>query len=268
MHEHEPPQATVEPAAPVSAPGPAVVPAGLAGMPAVALALQRTIGNRLVSRALAQLAREEAVDEIGDSIPLDDTAPPAAAAPTPTFDHSGGSTVTIDADSAVDFSSKIVSTIGAPHVKPQFVPEIDFDFKTDANEKEIPGTRTVKSVGLTVKTAITKVRFGMGRVDADNRAMIGQMVQEIQAHEERHRKIVEDAATAALAAAQKFVGTKKVDEARKALSTTLECTTNGQHEALDASEGLLTVSEVRQPNGTITLTLTKSGSGAKYPCKK
>jgi hypothetical protein len=76
------------------------------------------------------------------------------------------------------------------------------------------------------------------------------------------------AATAALAAAQKYVGTRKGDEARKALTTTLECTTNGQHEALDAKEGLLTVSEVRRPDGKITLELTKSASGAKYPCKE
>lgn len=273
MHEREPTQATVEPPAPVEAPAPAV-PTALAGMPAVALSMQRTIGNRLVSRALATIARQEAMDEIGGAIALDETGgdplqqPSAPAAPTPTFDHSGGSTVTIDADSAVEFSQKITSSIGAPHVKPQFDPAIDVDFKTDANNNEVPGTRVIKAIGLTVTTSIVKVRFGMGRVDDENRAMIKQMVAEIQAHEERHRKIIEDAATAALKAAQKFVGTKQVDAAKTALTKTLECTTNTAHEALDSKEGKLTVSEVRQADGTIKLSLSKSASGAKYPCPK
>lgn len=273
MHEHEPPQATVEAPAPVNAPAPAA-PTGLAGVPAVALALQRSLGNRFVSRAIAQMAREaiageeEAVGLTDDAIPLDDSAPVPLAAPTPTFDHSGGSTETINADSAVEFSQKIVAKLGAPHVKPQFDPAIDVDFKTDANDKEVAGTRKIKSIGLTVTTSIVKVRFGMGRVDDENREMIRQMVAEITAHEERHRKIIEDAATAALAAAQKFVGTKQFDAAKTALTTTLECTTNTKHEALDATEGKLTVSEVRQPDGTIKLSLSKSGSGAKYPCPK
>ena len=241
-------------------------------MPAIALALQRSVGNRYVSRAAARIAREEIADEIGGAIALDDTgadpqqsAPSAAAAPKPSFDHSGGSTVTIDADSAVDFGQKIVATIGAPHVKPQFTPEIAWD---DIGGPGGKVTRKITTIGLTVSTAITKVRWGMGRVDDDNRAMIRQMMQEIQAHELRHRTIIEEAATAALADAQKFVGTSKVDDAKKALTTTLECTTNAKHEGLDGTEGKLTVSEVRQPNGKITLTLTKSGSGAKYPCSK
>jgi hypothetical protein len=96
--------------------------------------------------------------------------------------------------------------------------------------------------------------------------MIDQMVADIQAHEARHRSIIETAATAALAAAQKFVGKNKEKEAEKALNKDLECATNKQHEALDATEGLLTVVEVRQPDGTIKLQLTKSASGAKYPC--
>ena len=40
---------------------------------------------------------------------------------------------------------------------------------------------------------------------------------------------------------------------------------NGQHEALDAKEGLLTVVETRQADGTIKLSLTNTLSGAKYP---
>jgi hypothetical protein len=273
VHEHEQPQTTVESPAPVNAPAP-VAPTALAGVPAVALALQRSVGNRFVSRAIAQMAREaiageeEAVGLSDEAIPLDDSAPAAPAAPTPTFDHSGGSTETINADSAVEFSQKIVDKIGAPHVKPHFDPAIDVDYKTDASGAEVPGTRVIKAIGLTVTTSIVKVRFGMGRVDDENRKMIQQMVAEITAHEGRHRKIIEDAATAALKDAQKFVGTKKTAEAKTALTKTLECTTNTAHEALDATEGKLTVSEVRQPDGTIKLSLSKSGSGAKYPCPK
>jgi Bacterial protein of unknown function (DUF922) len=271
VHEREPSQATVEPPAPVETPA-VVAPTALAGAPAVALALQRSIGNRLVSRALATLARQEPTDELNGAVALDEPSgdplqqPAAAAAPTPTFDHSGGQTVTINADSAVDFSQKITATIGAPHVSPVFTPDVQVGFKTNAAGEEIPGTRTISSIGLTVSTAITKVRWGMGRVDDENRAMIQQMVAEITAHEGRHRAIIENAATAALKDAQKFVGTKKFDAAKTALSKTLECTTNTAHEALDATEGKLTVSEVRQPDGTIKLSLSKSGSGAKYPC--
>ena len=271
MHEREPSPVVAAPPAPAHAAAPVAAPPGLVGMPAVARSLQRTIGNRLVSRALAQLAREGALaDAAAGALELDDGGAPAPApgAPTPTFDHSGGTTVTINADSAVDFSRQIVASIGAPHVSPEFTPDIQTDFSTDASGKEVPGSRKISSIGLTVKTSITKVRFGLGRVDDDNRAMIARMVTEIQAHEQRHRSIVETAATAALAAAQKFVGTNKTADAKKALTTTLECTTNTQHEALDASEGLLTVTEVRQPDGKVTLQLTKSGSGAKYPCKK
>lgn len=271
VHEHEPPQATVEPAAPVAAPGPAA-PTGLAGMPALTVSLQRSLGNRLVARPLAQIAREEDtdLDVAGEAIPLEDPlqTPSAPAAPTPTFDHSGGSTVTINADTAVDFSHQITASIGAPHVSPVFEPQIEFDFKVDAAGNEVPGTKTIKSIGLNVKTAITKVRWGMGRADEENKAMIKQMVAAIQAHEEAHRKIIETAATSALADAQKYVGTKKINDARKALTTTLECTTNKGHEALDASEGLMTVNEVRQKDGTIKLELVRSSSNAKYPCKK
>ena len=269
VHERQGTEPTAEPAAPVVAPAaaPAVLPAGLTGGPALMRALQARVGNAIVSRAIA--LQRDAVAEDQEAEALDDGGgkPAAPQAPTPTFDHSGGSTVTINADSAVDFSHKITNTIGSPHTSPQFEPDIQTDFKTNADGKEIPGSRTIASIGLKVTTSITKVRFGMGRVDKENQAMIDQMVKEIQAHEGRHRQIVETAATAALAAAQKYVGKKgKEQEARTALTKTLGCETNKQHEALDATEGLLTVTEVRQPDGTIKLQLTKSASGAKYPC--
>jgi hypothetical protein len=280
VHEHEAAQATAEPPAAVeSAAAPAT--SGLAGMPAVALSLHRSIGNRLVSRALATIAREVAApgaeeaaaepvaapEAVGvseeEAVPLDDTskAPAAAAGPAPTFDHSGGSTVTINADTAVDFANNIVATIGAPHVQPEFTPAIDFTTGPG-------GAKKITAIGLTVRTSVVKVRWGMGRADAENKAMIQQMVAEIKAHEERHRSIIETAATEALTKAQKLVGTGQVDAANTALTKTLECTTNKGHEALDGTEGKLTVNEVRQPDGTIKLSLTKSGSGAKYPCSK
>jgi hypothetical protein len=280
VHEHEAAQATAEPPAAVeSAAAPAT--SGLAGMPAVALSLHRSTGNRLVSRALATIAREVAApgaeeaaaepvaapEAVGvseeEAVPLDDTskAPAAAAGPAPTFDHSGGSTVTINADTAVDFANNIVATIGAPHVQPEFTPAIDFTTGPG-------GAKKITAIGLTVRTSVVKVRWGMGRADAENKAMIQQMVAEIKAHEERHRSIIETAATEALTKAQKLVGTGQVDAANTALTKTLECTTNKGHEALDGTEGKLTVNEVRQPDGTIKLSLTKSGSGAKYPCSK
>jgi hypothetical protein len=245
---------TAEPAAPAPAAAPPVV----APAPALLRSLQARVGNAIVARVFEDEAE-----------PLDSSGGGAAkgAAPTPSFDHSGGSTVTINADTAVDFSNQIRAQIGSPHTSPTLTPDIQVETKTDANGNEVPGSAKITAVGLAVKTSITKVRFGMGRVDADNKAIIDQMVAEIIAHEGRHRAIVEAAATTALAAAhKKFVGTGQTTAAQTALSKTLECTMNGQHEALDAKEGLLTVVETRQPDGKITLSLTKTASGAKYPC--
>jgi hypothetical protein len=187
-----------------------------------------------------------------------------AKAPTPVFDHSGGQTVTINADSAPDFARNITAAIGSPHTSAAFTPDIAVDFKTDAAGKQVPGSQTITSIGLTVNTAITKVRFGMGRPNAEHKKAINEMVVAIQDHEGKHRAIIETEATSALAGAQKFVGTGKTTEANTALTTTLECATNKKHEALDASEGLLTA--VEQSNGTVVV--TKSASGATYPCPK
>ncbi len=259
MPERDVQELTAEPAAPAPAAAPPVVAPVLAPAPALLRSLQARVGNAIVARAFEDEAE-----------PLDSSGGGAAkgAAPVPSFDHSGGSTVTINADTAVDFSNQIRATIGSPHTSPTLTPDIQIETKTDANGNEVPGSAKITAVGLAVKTSITKVRFGMGRnVDADNKAIIDQMVAEIIAHEGRHRAIVEAAATTALAAAhKKFVGTGQTTAAQTALSKTLECTMNGQHEALDAKEGLLTVVETRQPDGKITLSLTKTASGAKYPC--
>ena len=55
--------------------------------------------------------------------------------------------MTIDADSAVDFAQKIVATIGAPHVKPEFTPEIAWD---DIGGPGGKVTRKITTIGLTV----------------------------------------------------------------------------------------------------------------------
>jgi hypothetical protein len=62
-----------------------------------------------------------------------------AFGPKPVFDHSGGETVTIDADTAQDFARNITATIGSPHTQPGFEPDIQFDSKTDAAGREVPG---------------------------------------------------------------------------------------------------------------------------------
>jgi hypothetical protein len=182
--------------------------------------------------------------------------------PKPIFDQSGGKTVTINADTAGDFSRQITATIGSPHTKPVFEPDIQFDTKTDAAGREVPGSRKITSIGLKVKTAITKVRFGRGRPNKQHSKAINEMVAAIRDHEETHRAIIEEDATLALLAAQKFVGTGETTKAEKALTTDLECATNKKHEALDAVEGLLTAVELR--NGSVKV--TKSSSGAKYKC--
>lgn len=229
---------------------------------AMASQLGRVAGNQYLQRVMQQVMRLDEVDT-GEAVGLDGgTTTTAAAAPKPTFDHSGGSTVTINADTAPQFAQNITTTIGAPHTKPEFEPDIQVDFKTDTTGKEIPGTKKISSIGLTVKSAIVKVRFGMGRVNAAHKKAIDEMVANIKAHEDAHRAIIEAEAIQALATAQKFVGTGKVKEAQKALTKDLECATNKKHEALDATEGLQTAAE--QPDGSVTV--TKSSSGAKYPC--
>jgi hypothetical protein len=232
---------------------------------AMAAQIGRVAGNHYLQRVINEVMRADDVptEETGVELGEGGTAGPgAAAAPKPSFDHSGGQTETINADTAPEFSQKITAKIGTPHVTPEFTPDIQVDFKTNAAGEEIPGTRKITSIGLTVKTSITKVRLGLSRANDKHREAINKMVEMIKAHEEAHRAIIEAEATAALAKAQKFVGTGKTAEATKALTKDLECTTNKKHEALDASEGLLTAAE--QQDGSVTV--TKSGSGSKYPC--
>jgi hypothetical protein len=230
---------------------------------AMAAQIGRVAGNRYLQRVINEVMRADEVEGEGEAVALNGGGTAAAATgATPNFDYSGGQTVTINADTAPEFSQKITAQIGSPHVTPEFTPDVQFDFKTNAAGEEIPGTRKITSVGLNVKAAITKVRLGLSRANDKHKEAINKMVELIKAHEEAHRAIIEAEAKAALTAAQKYVGTSKVDEAKKALSKTLECTCNKKHEALDATEGLLTAAE--QQDGSVTV--TKSSSGAKYPC--
>lgn len=232
---------------------------------AMAVQLSRTAGNQYLQRVVAHMQTV-----MRDDVPPDEGvvelkgggSSSGASEPTPSFDHSGGKTVTINADTAIEFANNITAAIGSPHTQPEFTPDIQYGFKTDSSGQEIPGSQKITSIGLAVKTSIVKVRYGSGRPNAEHKKAIDEMVAAIKAHEEAHRAIVETAATAALAAAQKYVGTNKVKEAHKDLTTGLECTTNKKHEALDSKEGLLTANE--QADGTVTV--TKSASGATYPC--
>lgn len=255
---------------------PCGAPRGKAAVEPVLLQLQRGAGNRAVTRLHglpatsilrqavdAALARQVVQREDAPS-PLDTGTGAAGGGggAAPTFKHSS-TTVKIDADSAIDFSNKITAQIGSPHTEIELEPDVQYDFQTGPGDKEIPGSRKIVSVGLTVTTKIVKVRFGMGRPNEKHKKAIDEMVGAIQTHEEAHRAIVVAEATAALQKAQKLVGTKKVDEAYKILNG-VDCAAAKKHEALDAKEGLLTASE--DANGNVSI--AKSASGATYPCKK
>jgi hypothetical protein len=254
---------------------PSGAPRGRATVEPVLLQLQRSAGNRAVTRlhglpatsilrqaADAALARQ-VVQREEAPVPLDTgTGATGGGGATPTFKHSS-TTVKIDADSAIDFSNKITAQIGSPHTEIELEPDVQYDYKTGGDGKEIPSTRKIVSVGLTVTTKIVKVRFGMGRPNEKHKKAIDEMVATIQTHEEAHRAIVVTEATAAVQKAHKLVGTKKVDEAYKILNG-VDCAAAKGHEALDAKEGLLTASEDADGN----VSIAKSASGATYPCKK
>ena len=250
---------------------PSGAPRGRTAAEPVLLQLQRGAGNRAVTRlhglpatsilrqavdaALARqvVQREDAPTGTG-------TGAAGGGGAAPTFKHSG-KTVTIDADSAIDFSNKITAQIGSPHTEIVLEPDVQYGFDTGPGGKEIPGTRKITSVALTVTTKIVKVRFGMGRPNEKHKKAIDEMVAAIQKHEEEHRAIVVGEATAALTEAQKLVGTGQVKKAYEILDR-VDCASAKKHEALDAKEGLLTASEDASGN----VTVSKSASGAKYPC--
>jgi hypothetical protein len=215
----------------------------------------RTATERALSRAEAALepGEEQIADVDAQSAEQLQQGPSAGSGGSgPTFDHSGGQTVTIHADSAAEFVANAAATIGSPHTGIVLTPDV----VTDERGKVI-------SIDLTVKTSIVKVRFGIGRVNDKNRQAINQIVTMIMDHESAHRAIIESEAKGALEKARKkFVGKRKGKQAEKALTDDLECAANKKHEALDAKEGLIIVTE--QQDGSITL--TRAASGAKYPC--
>ena len=219
--------------------------------------------NRMLARAVADvrerlgvraLQRDDDAESSGP-VALDD--PPAAAGggggATPTFKHSS-STVTVNADNAIDFSNNITAQIGTPHTEIECEPDVQWNV--------VGGVNKISSVGLTVTTTIVKVRFGMGRPNDKHKKAIDEMVAAIKAHEEAHRAIIVAAANDGLAKAQKLIGTSKIKEAWKALDTGVTCVAAKKHEELDAKEGLLTASE----DGNGNVTIAKSASGAKYKC--
>jgi hypothetical protein len=224
----------------------------------------RSAAEAALGSGVAVIQRDED-DEAGGTVALDAPAGGGGGGGggggSPVFNHSG-STVTINADSAPDFSNRITATIGTPHTEIVIEPDVQYDYKTGPDGNEIKSTRKIASVGLTITTKIVKVRFGMGRPNDKHKKAIDEMVALIEAHENQHRAIIVAEATAALTKAQKLVGTNKVDQAYKILDHDLDCAAAKKHEALDAKEGLLTA--VEQSNGDVSI--TKSASGAKYPC--
>ncbi len=246
----------------------------VAGSPPLpALALQRSVGNAVVASLLARAHGElagppEAIRlQRQESEPAGATGGSGAGAPgsgggKPTFDHRSKVT-TINASSAVEFADNIRASVGGAHCAIVLEPDVQEDWKTRPDGSEVPGTRTVVSVGLAVTTEINTVRFGMGRPDEANRAKINEMVAMMRAHEEAHRSYIVAAATAALAKAQAYVGKKNSGAAALKVLNNAECVANKQHEALDAKEGLFSVTD---DAGVITI--SKTSSGAKYPCGK
>ena len=230
-----------------------------------------------LARAREDRARGDRRTRIGGAVGADekrsrpdDSRAGGPAAPTPTFDHSGGSTVTINADSAVDFSQKIVSTIGAPHVKPRVRRRtIEFDDVERTRRQGSPTPQDHVDRPDREDRRSSRSASGMGRVDDENLAMIRQMVAEIQAHEERHRKIIEDAATAALkdgAEVRRHRAVRRRERRRSPRRSSARRTRSTRRST--ARRGCSPSAEVRQPDGKIKLSLSKSGSGAKYPCPK
>jgi hypothetical protein len=222
-----------------------------------ALSLQRSVGNGAVSSLLSQMlpaVQRQAASKSSSKKP--------GGGSTPEFEHNA-STVTINADSAVDFADQIRTRLGGAHCAIVIEPDVKEEWSTYPDGREVPGTRVVVSVGIKVTTTIHTVRFGMGRPDAKNKAKITEMVALMKAHEEAHRSYIVTAATDALKKAQTYVGKRNKGAAALKVLNGAECVANKQHETLDAKEGVFTVTD-----NAGEITIAKSSSGAKYPCGK
>jgi|GEM_PF-4533805 len=159
--------------------------------------------------------------------------------------------VSILADTALEFSQKIKSALaGNPHMQPDFSwsPETD-----DAGK--------ITKVNLTVKTTIVRPRYGGGRGDAKEVALIRKLEELIKAHEERHKAVAVDFAAKAVCAAFGKTG-KTYEAAIKAVM----CQMNKAQEALDHKEG--TVGWTLDPTGTRVADVSLAPEpSASYPCK-
>lgn len=239
--------------------GPRPVSSGsqIRGAESTLLSLQRSAGNVAVASLLSRVApvvqRQGAAQGGGQQ---------QGGGSAPEFTHNV-TKVTVNADSAVDFAERIRASLGGAHCAIEIEPDVQEEWRTNPDGSEVAGSRVVVSVGMKVTTTIHTVRFGMGRPDATNRAKIDEIVAMMRTHEEAHRSYIVAAATAALAKAQSYVGKRNKGAAALKVLKGAECVAAKQHEALDAKEGVFTVTDTA---GVISV--AKSSSGAKYPCGK
>ena len=158
--------------------------------------------------------------------------------------------VTILADTALEFSQKIKTALsGNPHMQPNF----SWEPETDDNGK-------ITKLNLTVKTTIVRPRYGGGRGDEREVALIRKLEGLIKAHEERHKAIALDFAAKVISAA---VG--KTAKTYQGAIKTVMCQMNKSQEGLDHKEG--TVSWTLDPNGTRVADVALAPEpSASYPC--
>lgn len=130
--------------------------------------------------------------------------------------------VEITADTAVDFVSSINGALGGnPHT------EIEPSFKAETD-----GTKIIK-VNFELKTTIRRPRYGGGRASADDKALIGRIVDFIKAHEERHRDIARTLSQKAVCDALGLPAAK----GQKVLSDAICKKMPTAQETLDGAEG-------------------------------
>lgn len=158
--------------------------------------------------------------------------------------------VTILADTALEFSQKIKTALsGNPHMQPNF----SWEPETDDNGK-------ITKLNLTVKTTIVRPRYGGGRGDEREVAVIRKLEGLIKAHEERHKAIALDFAAKVISAA---VG--KTAKTYQGAIKTVMCQMNKAQEALDHKEGA--VGWTLDPNGTRVADVALAPEpSASYPC--
>lgn len=157
-----------------------------------------------------------------DKTPDKDAAPGPSCAEKINWTPQSPVPVDITADTAVDFVNKINGALGGnPHT------EIEPSFDT-----ETTGGKITK-VNFTLKTTIRRPRYGGGRATAEEKALIGRIVDFIKAHEERHRDLARSLSQQAVCDA---LGQKSA-AGHKILSDAICKKMPTAQEALDGSEG-------------------------------